>query len=506
MWRWLRWIIALVLLALIGLSLYYWFSAPRLVSFSPADGAELVPVGAELRVEFSRPMRRASVQDRLKINPPISGVFEWQEEGRILVFRPDRPWLAGVHVQVELQAGGLSADWIAQELPQPVRWAFRVEQPRLVYLYPASGPASLYILNPVSGYGEPLPGAPLGIFEFDLVAGRVNGDELLHPAVYYSARNSQGGSDLYRLEINPVTAAQVDEAAQPSAAQPSAEPAPAPVPSLVLGCKQAQCRSPQVSPQGDYLAYERIGALGGGEPNYPRIWYLPLGENLPPTAVDEISGLPLPVLAGESLHQTLQPQWSPDGMLTFYDTVEAGFFILDLQSSQSTFFSNQTGQVGNWHPDGETYVAPEIYFLDESVSDALTDLEPLAQSHLMLFNRLNGSMTDLTQIDGLEDTSPVFSPDGRYLVLARKYLDARRWTPGRQVWLMEMSSRQAQPLTSQPSYNHFDFAWNPAGDQLAFVRFNQTLLTEPPELWLMEPLGGRAVLLVKGGYAPEWIP
>ena len=102
--------------------------------------------------------------------------------------------------------------------------------------------------------------------------------------------------------------------------------------------------------------------------------------------------------------------------------------------------------------------------------------------------------------------APVFSPDGAFLALARKNLQIELWTPGRQLWLMRTGTWQAQQLTDEPLYSHFEFAWSPQGDLLAYVRFNQAALTEPPELWVIDPYTARAAELVVGGYAPQWLP
>ncbi len=40
---------------------------------------------------------------------------------------------------------------------------------------------------------------------------------------------------------------------------------------------------------------------------------------------------------------------------------------------------------------------------------------------------------------------------------------------------------------------------------LAAVRFNVTVITEPPEIWLVG-LDGSAIRLIIGGYQPAWIP
>jgi Tol biopolymer transport system component len=55
-------------------------------------------------------------------------------------------------------------------------------------------------------------------------------------------------------------------------------------------------------------------------------------------------------------------------------------------------------------------------------------------------------------------------------------------------------------------YNHYSFSWNPAGETLAYVRFNQVALIEPPEIWVIDPGTSQASRVIEGGYAPQWIP
>jgi Tol biopolymer transport system component len=125
---------------------------------------------------------------------------------------------------------------------------------------------------------------------------------------------------------------------------------------------------------------------------------------------------------------------------------------------------------------------------------------------LLLHDWQTNTTRDLTQQEGIEDAAPAFAPDGASLAFARKYLDPQRWTPGRQLWLMRLAENVARPLTADPVYHHFDFAWSPDGGWLAYVRFNQTALTEPPEIWITQPLTGQTNLIIRGGYAPQWIP
>lgn len=462
-----------ILLALFASAGYGWWT-PRLLAVSPADGAAAVPAATKLLLTFSRPMRTDTVIKNLVIDPGNQGAFTWQ--GNTLVFTPSQAWQAGTTVHVQLKTGPQAAAFPYLPLRQETSWFFRIRQPELAYLYPSDGPANIYVLNPLSGESEALTDSASGVLDFC-----VNHDGT---SIYYSANTTGGGSDIYRLGLP---------------AQKADGLLPEPV--LVLACPQAQCRNPVVSPGGDFLAYERTPLPGSKQAQLTQVWYLPLAESGEATA----STLPAPKLAGESASQTILPQWSPQGLLTFYDSTAENFVILELQSGETSLFPNQTGQPGAWHPNGRDYVAPEISFMDEGIAATL-NLQAFANSHLILFNRLDGAQRDLTPDEAMEDASPAYSPDGVYLAFTRKYLNALRWTPGRQIWLMLAGSQEAQQMTNEPDYNHFDFAWSPGSDQLAYVRFDQTTLIYPPEIWLMDPFSGRAIQLIVGGYAPKWIP
>jgi hypothetical protein len=213
-----------------------------------------------------------------------------------------------------------------------------------------------------------------------------------------------------------------------------------------------------------------------------------------------------PFLAGDPDHQTQQPVWSPDGLLAFYDIDLASFVIKNPSSGEASRFPSKTGLPGSWEPDGEGYIVPEIFagpLIDEGLE---TDLQPIPSSHLMRFNSQDGRLVDLTGADYLDDSAPAHSPTDGSLAFARKYLDLTRWTPGRQIWLSGSRGGEPRQITDEPFYNHYDFAWRPDGSQLAYMRFNQNVLTEPPELWLIDIDGTRPRQLVIGGYAPQWIP
>jgi Tol biopolymer transport system component len=469
-----------VLLPILAILLLFavatFWGTPRLVEVSPAPNDAAVPAGASLRLTFSRSMQPDTVTERLTIDPPQTGSFRWEDD--TLVFTPSQPWPSGKAVKVHLAPGARSDTTLSFPLRNEKSWSFTIGHPRLAYLYPPDGTANVYILNLLSGSTQQLTTSQAGVLEFSLTSsGR---------SLFYSVKNAEGGSDLYQVDT-PGEGEGLLQAGR--------------TPTLVLKCGQAACRSPQVSPDGSFLAFEKTAPTGSSQPNFPQVWLLsmPLGT-APPQSAESPQRL-----AGDPSHQTDQPAWSSDGQLAYYDTNLAAYVIYDPRSQQMTRFPNQTGQSGAWDPTGRYFIAPEISYV-KAGDPSKTGLDMIANSHLIQFDRQTGQTTDLTQAEDLEDASPAFSPDGASLALARKSLDIKSWTPGRQLWIQPSDGSSPRQLTNDPSYNYYEFAWSPESDQLAYVRFNQTVMIEPPELWVINPDGSAAQRLVTGGYSPQWIP
>lgn len=447
----------------------FWFGFPQVQSFLPEDGSDSVATSTSIRLTFSRVMQPDSVLERLTIEPHIETNSQW--EGKTLVIDPVFPWQPGTEVKVLLNAGARAAGVLSLPVQNEVSWSFTVRQPSLLFLYPATGASNIYWMDLKTLEQEMLTDHFAGVQDFSIDQERSQ--------IYYSANNSSGGSDIYSLDLK--TMASGDELLTPT---------------LVLECLESHCRLPVSSPKGDFLAFERTEKLG-----FPRVWLLPLPVQQNQVEKDKLAGEA--ILADDPAHQTLLPAWSLDGLLAYYDTQTAAFLIYDPYSGDRVLFPNQTGQSGAWHPEGREFLAPEIFFLD---TGSVSGLKNLANSHLIQFNRLTNSTLDLTPGDEMEDSSPAYSPDGEYLAFARKYLDPQRWTPGRQLWVMKPEIGQSQAITNDLNYNHYEFAWSPDSKQLAYVKFNQTILTAPPEIWLFKLINAEQTRLVENGYLPQWMP
>jgi hypothetical protein len=93
-------------------------AAPVLLSIEPDSGAAGVDTGATVRLSFSEPMDRLSVQGNLVVAPGVrSGTFDW-EGGRTVAFRPERPLAAGrTHVVL---LGPMARDARGNALDRPI--------------------------------------------------------------------------------------------------------------------------------------------------------------------------------------------------------------------------------------------------------------------------------------------------------------------------------------------------------------------------------------------------
>jgi len=155
-------IIFIVALLIAGAgALVYWQMTPSVIALTPLDGAENIPANTKFSITFSRPMKPDTVIKRLTFDPSRSGAYIWQDN--TLVFTPDEPWSNSKAIQVRLAAGAQAKGVLSLPTRQASTWSFTTGEPRLVYLYPADGPANIYVLNPPTDESVQLTNFPGGI-------------------------------------------------------------------------------------------------------------------------------------------------------------------------------------------------------------------------------------------------------------------------------------------------------------------------------------------------------
>jgi Tol biopolymer transport system component len=188
------------------------------------------------------------------------------------------------------------------------------------------------------------------------------------------------------------------------------------------------------------------------------------------------------------------------GLLAYYDRTSSGYEVVNPVTQERVRLPNQTGQPGAWSQNGEYYLAPEISYLKAPGGTET------GTSHLIRYNLQSKTTEDISGENKVEDVEAGYSPDGGLIAFARKFLDAENWSFGRQIWIMNADGSDPHAITNEADYNHYDLAWSRDRRMLAYVRFNQAKLSNPPELWMVNIDGSNPVQLVIGGYSPIWIP
>lgn len=427
--------------------LFAYRSRPSVVAVSPEMGAVNVPARAPLTLSFSASMDIESVENALTISPSANGTTTW--DANTLTFTPSDAWPRGETIRITLTDDARSRFFLPLE--NPLSTEFTVAPTLLGYLFPAVGTANLFALDPATGNTAQLTDLPGGVLDITLNADQRS---LLYTTV------GKSGGEIWRYDLASRQA------------------------TWIITCQDSLCLEPQLSPDGTMVAYLHTQGAGEDSPNQVRV--LELKDDRPAREYTP----------GPDTTRSQLPRWSDANILCYYDVDRRAYIFYDPAEGDIKEVPNETGELGTWTPTGLDFIFPEIADVPEG----------LPTSRLLRFNYTSGLIEPLPHPAQAEDATPVFSPSGAEIAFGRKYLDAARWTPGRQLWVMGANGDDAQALTDSPFYNHTAFAWHPNGAQIAYQRASQTDVSEPPEIWLIDANGENAVRLLIGGYNPVWLP
>jgi Tol biopolymer transport system component len=261
--------------------------------------------------------------------------------------------------------------------------------------------------------------------------------------------------------------------------------------------EEADCRAPAFRPTGNAIAYERLNTntgIGTGI-GVTRIWLADLST----TPYDNQP------LSQDSNFVGYQPQWAADGnSLAFYssDLANPGILVYNFNPSEGDqtlkFVPSQNGVVGALSPNGSQLVFPEYSRRTDGNAAPflrLADLEGL-------------SFIDLTNPeDNIDDIDAVWYPDGKRLVILRRYLD-ERFTRGYQLFTLDLADKSVTPLLVDQNFSHGYFSFDSSGTMITMQRFGfdpNNAAGTTPGVWTLNLATNAMTLLSDNAFSPRWV-
>jgi Tol biopolymer transport system component len=449
-------LIALLALGfLLGLAAVFLYFSPRVAAVQPSAGGSAGGYTA-IVARFSTAMDPACVSAHFTLDPAAEGDLTVQ--GNELRFVPKLPWPAASAVRVTIKAGACSRNRLP--LLADFSWSFTPASGRVAYISAPDDRTRLMSVSTSGGDAAELVRAASPIQDFQISP---RGDFLV-----FSTGSVDGPGKIWLAHLAGSA------------------------PELLVDCGADACHAPVISPDGARVAYERA-----------KIEALPSGSNLPRSPFVELLNLGngQSQVISPAGHVASNPVWAPSGWLSYFDADRQAIVVDDLAGG-TTFIPNATGESWVWLPDGTGVIFPEITVNGEDITSRFSTS---IFSHLILVTLKTNQRRDLSSEAQLEDYSPAVSPDGRWMVFARNFFDSR-WTPGRQLWILDLKDFSARQLSQTPDFGYSSIRWSPDGSRLLVMRFHETSPSDPPEIWCLNADGSGAQSLAMGGYLPQWLP
>jgi len=417
----------------------------------PAFSREIgVGVWGPIGFEFSVEMQRDTVEQRLSIEPEISGDWRWVDS--TLTFYPDEAMSADRIYTLSLMQGSLGED--GRKIHRSVRIPVPIRQPQIVYLAPARGGAEVWRVNADGSQIVQLTDTGGRVYDYSTDR---SGEHII-----FSADNDSGGRDLWEIDRDGDGARQL------------------------LDCEKDWCCGPVRGEINDHanIIYQRtLRDIGDTE-----IWIF-----------DDLTGQSTALLQADgSTAAGHSPSWSPDGsMLAYYDTNIYAIQIIDVLDSagKTILLESNSGMVGAWSSDGRSMVYANI------------EQTATGSSYVNLFKAdlIENQVTPLFDdtSERVEYSLPAYSSDGDWFAIARRYSNNDF---SKQIWVYHMDGGESQAVTENPSDTHASYSWDPGGSGIVFQRLDINASSSVPSVVVWRQDQNAFLLIAEDAYLPSWLP
>ncbi len=275
-------------------------------------------------------------------------------------------------------------------------------------------------------------------------------------------------------------------------AQEQAKPRPLTIDDLF---KIKRVGSPELSPEGEWVAYTVTNTTLKEDKSKTRIWMAPA-----------LGGIPLP-MTGEGSSAN-SPQWSPDGKyLSFLASRKEGksqVWALDRRGGEAQQLTDipQGVSAYKWSPDGKRLLLslrdpkPEDLENDEAKKKAKKP-EPwiidrlqfkrdrsgyLDNRHTHFYVFELGAKEPIQITSGeFDDSQPAWSPDGKKIAFVSNRTDNPDGNSNSDIWIVASDNTDKGQTLHQLTHNpgsDSSPAWSPDGKSIAYVT-----VIEPDIIW-----------------------
>ncbi|MEP6987781.1 MAG: Ig-like domain-containing protein, partial [Chloroflexota bacterium] len=370
-----------------------------------SEGMNRVTVPPNVKVVQVPPDKMDSTLTDSDVLSTVAGTVSWS--GTTFNFRPNAPLKPGAAYQVILNPGAVSDS--GRKVIAEYHYSFTVRTPRVAYLAPANGvPINLWVADPtVPGSAHQVTNSPSGIYDYGVSP---DGSKI----AFTEKNTSTGTMDIKLLDVDSGGIEQL------------------------TNCADSECKTPVWRPDGQLIAYERIDLNSsmsnqlGASPT--RIWIIDLSSKPATTRP----------LFDDSQILGYGVRWSADGTrISMFDYSSQGILVHDFRDSTNEVIPSKYGDPGELSPDGTKLIYPEVTMANNE-----------ATSYLQVVDLVTKTIQHLTTPeDPIDDNVAIWSPDGKFLIVGRRYLDDRM-TRGRQLYKVNPADGTSEPLVVDPDYQN----------------------------------------------------